>query len=160
MCAASGVIERWELLRAQSRRDQRAGPPDPRQLAADLDDITSWLERVIPALEGLQQAQPAFSVEDMAARAKELKVLFEDKYNRCDERSGAVCVYVHGVCLAGDAQALRSLQVRHAGGQPGSSGNPRTAGQSGQDEPKLESSLHRPPAVGHQSEEDSDALPG
>lgn len=82
------MIERWELLQAQSRRDQHTGPPDPQQLTSDLDDIASWLERVIPALEGLQESQPAVSIEDMAARAKELKVLFQDKCNRCDERNG------------------------------------------------------------------------
>lgn len=74
VCAASGVIERWELLQAQSRKDQHTGPPDPQQLTSDLDDIASWLEGVIPTLEGLQQTQPAVSIEDMAARAKELKV--------------------------------------------------------------------------------------
>lgn len=87
VCVASGVIERWELLQAQSRGGQHTGPPDPHQLTSDLDDIASWLERVIPALEGLQQSQPAVSIEDMAARAKELKVLFQDKCNRRDERN-------------------------------------------------------------------------
>lgn len=70
------------------------------------------------------------------------------------------CLCLHFMGLAGDAEALRSLQVYHAGGQPGSTGNPRTAGKTGQDEPKLEPSVYRPPAVGHHSEEDSDALPG
>ncbi|XP_035534355.1 nesprin-2 isoform X4 [Morone saxatilis] len=69
----SGVIERWELLQAQSRTDQHAGPQEPQQLMSDLDNITSWLENVIPELERLQQSDPAASIEDMAARAKELK---------------------------------------------------------------------------------------
>nr|XP_046228198.1 nesprin-2 isoform X4 [Scatophagus argus] len=69
----TGVIERWELLRAQSSSDQHAGPQEPQQLTSDLDNITSWLENVIPALECLQQPDPAASIEDMAARAKELK---------------------------------------------------------------------------------------
>ncbi|KAM6906809.1 nesprin-2a [Lycodopsis pacificus] len=64
----SGVIERWELIQAQSRSPQEA-----RHLTSDLDDITSWLEKVTPELERLQQSDPAASIEDMAARATELK---------------------------------------------------------------------------------------
>ncbi|XP_068564553.1 nesprin-2a [Cebidichthys violaceus] len=64
----SDVIERWELLQAQSRSPQEA-----RQLTSDLDDITSWLEKVTPELKRLQQSDPAASIEDMAARATELK---------------------------------------------------------------------------------------
>ncbi|XP_022621783.1 nesprin-1-like [Seriola dumerili] len=69
----SGVIERWELLQAQSRSDQQASPQEPQQLTSDLDDITSWLENVIPELDRLQPSNPAASIEDMEARAKELK---------------------------------------------------------------------------------------
>ncbi|XP_071323734.1 nesprin-2a isoform X2 [Trachinotus anak] len=69
----SGVIERWELLQAQSRSNQQAGPQEPQQLASDLDDITSWLENVIPEVDRLQLSNPAASIEDMEARAKELK---------------------------------------------------------------------------------------
>ncbi|XP_068433248.1 nesprin-2a [Clinocottus analis] len=64
----SGVIERWELLQAQSRSPQEA-----RHLTSVLDDITSWLEKVTPELERHQQSDPAASIEDMAARATELK---------------------------------------------------------------------------------------
>uniref|UniRef100_A0A3B4TUL1 KASH domain-containing protein n=1 Tax=Seriola dumerili TaxID=41447 RepID=A0A3B4TUL1_SERDU len=73
VCARSGVIERWELLQAQSRSDQQASPQEPQQLTSDLDDITSWLENVIPELDRLQPSNPAASIEDMEARAKELK---------------------------------------------------------------------------------------
>uniref|UniRef100_H2MTR4 KASH domain-containing protein n=1 Tax=Oryzias latipes TaxID=8090 RepID=H2MTR4_ORYLA len=52
---SAGVIERWELVRAQSR--QQAGPQEPQQLTSDLDDITSWLEAVIPELELLQHSE-------------------------------------------------------------------------------------------------------
>ncbi|XP_023808480.1 nesprin-2 isoform X4 [Oryzias latipes] len=68
---SAGVIERWELVRAQSR--QQAGPQEPQQLTSDLDDITSWLEAVIPELELLQQSDPAASISDMEDRAKEIK---------------------------------------------------------------------------------------
>ncbi|XP_054910388.1 nesprin-2-like [Poeciliopsis prolifica] len=69
----SGVIERWELLRAQSRCSQQSGTLDPQQMTFDLDDVTSWLESMIPELERLSQSEPAGSIEDMEARAKELK---------------------------------------------------------------------------------------
>ncbi|XP_028252465.1 nesprin-2a isoform X3 [Parambassis ranga] len=65
----SGVIERWELLQAQSRHSLQEGP----QELSDLDDITSWLESAIPELNHLQQSDPATSIEDMEASAKELK---------------------------------------------------------------------------------------
>uniref|UniRef100_A0A3P9MGH0 KASH domain-containing protein n=1 Tax=Oryzias latipes TaxID=8090 RepID=A0A3P9MGH0_ORYLA len=52
---SAGVIERWELVRAQSR--QQAAPQEPQQLTSDLDDITSWLEAVIPRLELLQHSE-------------------------------------------------------------------------------------------------------
>ncbi|MEQ2229235.1 hypothetical protein ILYODFUR_016883 [Ilyodon furcidens] len=68
----SGVIERWELLRAQSRCDQ-SGTQDPQQITFDLDNIASWLESVNPELEHLLQSEPTGSVEDMEARTKELK---------------------------------------------------------------------------------------
>lgn len=68
------MIERWELLRAQSRCSQQSGTLDPQLMTFDLDDVTSWLESVIPELERLSQAEPAGSIEDMEARAKELKV--------------------------------------------------------------------------------------
>ncbi|XP_044232894.1 nesprin-2-like isoform X4 [Thunnus albacares] len=69
----SGVIERWELHQAQPRRDQHAGPQEPQKLTRDLDDIISWLENVILELDRLQRSDPAGSIDDMAARAKELK---------------------------------------------------------------------------------------
>ncbi|XP_008295519.1 nesprin-2-like [Stegastes partitus] len=69
----SGVIERWELLQAQSRCNQQVGPQQPQPPTSDLDDITSWLENVIPELKRLQHSDPAASIKDMEAKAKELK---------------------------------------------------------------------------------------
>uniref|UniRef100_A0A1A8B988 KASH domain-containing protein n=1 Tax=Nothobranchius furzeri TaxID=105023 RepID=A0A1A8B988_NOTFU len=68
----SGVIERWELLRALSRCGQQE---EPQLLTVGLDDITSWLEIVIPELDRLLQSDPVTSIEDMEGRAKELKEL-------------------------------------------------------------------------------------
>uniref|UniRef100_A0A668S3S6 KASH domain-containing protein n=1 Tax=Oreochromis aureus TaxID=47969 RepID=A0A668S3S6_OREAU len=68
-----GVIERWELLKARSRCSEHDGSEEPQQLRCDLDNITSWLENVIPELDRLQGSDPAASIEEMEARAKELK---------------------------------------------------------------------------------------
>lgn len=90
VAALSGVIERWELHEAQSRTDLDTGPEEPKKLASDLDDITSWLESVIPELDRLQQSDPAASIDDMAARAKDLKVIIKSQYNSSHDES-SVC---------------------------------------------------------------------
>uniref|UniRef100_A0AAQ6IQR6 KASH domain-containing protein n=1 Tax=Anabas testudineus TaxID=64144 RepID=A0AAQ6IQR6_ANATE len=69
----SGVIERWELIKAQPRSDQQDGPQQPHQLTSDLHDITVWLENLIQKLDCLQQSEPAIGIEEMEAKAKELK---------------------------------------------------------------------------------------
>ncbi|XP_068610193.1 nesprin-2a [Brachionichthys hirsutus] len=69
----SGATERWEPLHAWSRSDLRSGPQQPQRRLSDLDGITSWLKKVIPALERSQNSDPAGSLEDVAVRAKELK---------------------------------------------------------------------------------------
>lgn len=81
----SGVIERWELLQAQSRSEQHAGSLEPQQLTSDLNDITTWLETVIPALENHQKSESVASVEDMTAKAKDLKVSLETE-NRSEKK--------------------------------------------------------------------------
>uniref|UniRef100_A0A3B5B1F5 KASH domain-containing protein n=1 Tax=Stegastes partitus TaxID=144197 RepID=A0A3B5B1F5_9TELE len=68
VCVLSGVIERWELLQAQSRCNQQVGPQQPQPPTSDLDDITSWLENVIPELKRLQHSDPAASIKDMEAK--------------------------------------------------------------------------------------------
>uniref|UniRef100_A0A3Q2WN97 KASH domain-containing protein n=1 Tax=Haplochromis burtoni TaxID=8153 RepID=A0A3Q2WN97_HAPBU len=68
-----GVIERWELLKARSRCSERDSSEEPQQLRCDLDNITSWLKNVIPELDRLQEPDPAACIEEMEARAKELK---------------------------------------------------------------------------------------
>lgn len=70
----SGVIERWELLQAQCRGEQHTSSQRQQELTSDLDDITSWLEIVTPALDNQQKLEPVVSVEGMTAKAKELRV--------------------------------------------------------------------------------------
>lgn len=77
-----GVIERWELLRAQSRCSQQSDTQDPQQITVDLDRITSWLENVIPELDRLRQSEPEGGIKDIEVRAKELKVMIRSKNSR------------------------------------------------------------------------------
>ncbi|XP_077408932.1 nesprin-2a isoform X3 [Vanacampus margaritifer] len=65
----SGVIERWELLQAQSRNQQA----EAQDVTSDLDDVISWLDNVHPELDRLQQSHPSDRIVDMATRAKEMK---------------------------------------------------------------------------------------
>ncbi|XP_061668449.1 nesprin-2 [Syngnathoides biaculeatus] len=69
----SGVIERWELLQAQSRNEQDADSQDSQNVASDLDDVISWLDNIHPELDRHQQSHPSNRIVDMATRAKEMK---------------------------------------------------------------------------------------
>uniref|UniRef100_A0A3Q2XSU1 KASH domain-containing protein n=1 Tax=Hippocampus comes TaxID=109280 RepID=A0A3Q2XSU1_HIPCM len=75
--ALSGVIERWELLQAQSGNEQDADPRDPPNVTSDLDEVISWLDNIHPELDRLQQSHPSNRIVDMATRAKEMKEMKE-----------------------------------------------------------------------------------
>ncbi|KAK7881034.1 hypothetical protein WMY93_032363 [Mugilogobius chulae] len=76
----TGVIERWELQQAQSHHtDVSAEPHQWHKLTSDLCDVTSWLGRVLPELDQLQQLCPCSSVrelEDNICKLKEMQRLF------------------------------------------------------------------------------------
>lgn len=74
MFALPGVIERWELLQAQSGNEQDVDPRDPPNVTSDLDEVISWLDNIHPELDRLQQSHPSNRIVDMATRAKEMKV--------------------------------------------------------------------------------------
>lgn len=59
-------------MEAQSQTDLRDDPQE--QLPWTLDQISSWLHTVIPQLQTALLSDPPSTVEDMSARAKELKV--------------------------------------------------------------------------------------
>ncbi|TRY94947.1 hypothetical protein DNTS_013096, partial [Danionella cerebrum] len=69
----SGVIERWELLQAQAVSKEQGSSRDSQQLTSDLDDITSWLERISIQMDGLQGPETAASVQVLENRVKQLK---------------------------------------------------------------------------------------
>lgn len=71
------MIERWELLQAQSFSSESDVQQDLEQwqkLNSDLCDVTSWLGRVLPELERLQRIAPSTSVRDVEVNIRKLKV--------------------------------------------------------------------------------------
>lgn len=121
-----GVIERWELLKARSRCSERDSSEEPQQLGCDLDNITSWLKNVIPELDRLQEPDPAACIEEMEARAKELKVRFNTKHKKEEfvliikksKNKKWMIAFFLSFFFAGDAESVYSLQVYHAVSQP------------------------------------------
>lgn len=79
LCLSAGVIERWELLRAPKlNKDQTDIKQDLEQwqkLNSDLCDVTSWLGRMLPELERLQQITPSTSIQDFEVNIRKLKVI-------------------------------------------------------------------------------------
>uniref|UniRef100_A0A8B9LTW3 KASH domain-containing protein n=1 Tax=Astyanax mexicanus TaxID=7994 RepID=A0A8B9LTW3_ASTMX len=69
----TGVIERWELQKAQAVTEKQCSSKDPQKLTSDLHNITSWLGRVTPELEKLQKTETSVSVQLLEARVKQLK---------------------------------------------------------------------------------------
>lgn len=69
----SGVIDRWELLRAQ-KAERQTDVQQWQKLNSDLCDVTSWLGRMLPELERLQSFTPATSIRDFKVNVGKLKV--------------------------------------------------------------------------------------
>lgn len=77
-----------ELLQAQS------GSQEQQHLKRDLDEITSWLRRTVPELETMPRSDRAADLEDLRARAKELRVRFGSEGSRSGETlSGLVFIF-------------------------------------------------------------------
>lgn len=69
------MIERWELLQAQSGETGVSRDLEQWQkLNSDLCDITSWLGRVLPELRRLQRIAPSTSIRDIEVNIRKLKV--------------------------------------------------------------------------------------
>lgn len=72
----TGVIERWELLRAHPHHSHTDAPTDPQHwhmLTSDLSDVTSWLGRALPELDRLQNIEPTSSLSDLEENVHKLK---------------------------------------------------------------------------------------
>uniref|UniRef100_A0A8C6WER2 Spectrin repeat containing, nuclear envelope 2b n=1 Tax=Neogobius melanostomus TaxID=47308 RepID=A0A8C6WER2_9GOBI len=87
----STVIERWELLRAHSHLGHTDAPPDPQhwhKLTSNLSDVTSWLGRVLPELDRLQDIGPSTSLGGLEENIHKLKVwtlkrVYTDLHHKC-----------------------------------------------------------------------------
>ncbi|KAJ4938827.1 hypothetical protein JOQ06_028293 [Pogonophryne albipinna] len=108
---STGVIERWELLQVQKLNNETDIKQDLEQwqkLNSDLCDVTSWLGRVLPELEGLQRIAPATSIRDIEVNIRKLKEM-QKSFNSCK------CLMIstnlssrHFLC--GDSAELQELQ--------------------------------------------------
>ncbi|TSV02078.1 Nesprin-2 [Bagarius yarrelli] len=70
----TGVIERWEILQANSNDDNELSvQQDQCKLTSDLRELTSCLDSVLPELERLQRGKESPSVQDMENSICKLK---------------------------------------------------------------------------------------
>uniref|UniRef100_A0A8C9ZFG1 Spectrin repeat containing, nuclear envelope 2b n=1 Tax=Sander lucioperca TaxID=283035 RepID=A0A8C9ZFG1_SANLU len=70
---SAGVIERWELRRFNDETDVKRDLEQWQKLNSDLYSVTSWLGRVLPELERLQQIAPPTGIRDIEANIGKLK---------------------------------------------------------------------------------------
>uniref|UniRef100_A0A4W4FPQ2 KASH domain-containing protein n=1 Tax=Electrophorus electricus TaxID=8005 RepID=A0A4W4FPQ2_ELEEL len=72
-----GVIERWELLGARQacvdRDVLRWGAQSQHGMGAELDEVTVWLDSVLPELDRLRRTDASGSIRDMETSVRELK---------------------------------------------------------------------------------------
>uniref|UniRef100_A0A3B4AHF2 KASH domain-containing protein n=1 Tax=Periophthalmus magnuspinnatus TaxID=409849 RepID=A0A3B4AHF2_9GOBI len=92
--SAQGVIERWELLQAQSQSDLRVDPEEEQQ-SRGLDQISSWLDTVTPQLQYFLLSNPPNTVEDMTNQARELKVRMKTTYQSFSDCGGSTNTCIH-----------------------------------------------------------------
>ncbi|KAM4690490.1 nesprin-2 [Rhinophrynus dorsalis] len=72
----TGVIERWEIIQAQSLSDELRAKQNLQQwqqLNSDLNNITLWLEKTESDLESAKKLEPAFTIHDLEHKVKRLK---------------------------------------------------------------------------------------
>ncbi|XP_063296179.1 nesprin-2 [Pelobates fuscus] len=72
----SGVIERWEILQAQSLSNElreKQSKQKWQQLTSDLQSITLWLDRTESDLNNVRKLKPALTLEELEHKARRLK---------------------------------------------------------------------------------------
>ncbi|KAM8921387.1 LOW QUALITY PROTEIN: nesprin-2 [Pelodytes ibericus] len=73
---SSGVIERWEILQAQSLRNElrvKQAHQQRQQLTSDLNNTTLWLEKMETDLANVRNLKPASTLKELKQKAKRLK---------------------------------------------------------------------------------------
>ncbi|PIO39237.1 hypothetical protein AB205_0101830, partial [Aquarana catesbeiana] len=72
----SGVIERWEIIQAQSLSNELSAKQNLQQwqkLNSDLDDISLWLEQTEAELDSAGKIKPATSIQELEQKVKQFK---------------------------------------------------------------------------------------
>ncbi|CAJ0923471.1 unnamed protein product [Ranitomeya imitator] len=72
----SGVIERWEIMQAQSSSSElrhQQGVQRWQQLNQDLDKITLWLEKTEAELEQVKKLKPSSTIRELGKKVQMLK---------------------------------------------------------------------------------------
>ncbi|XP_068110339.1 nesprin-2 isoform X3 [Hyperolius riggenbachi] len=72
----SGVIERWEIIHAQSLSNELTAKQNLQQwqqLNSDLDNITLWLENTEAELNSAEKSKPSVSIQQLEHKVKRLK---------------------------------------------------------------------------------------
>lgn len=88
ICCLSGVNRGWGLLKAQS------GSQELHHLKCDLEEVASWLRSTVPELEVMQRSDRAVDLEDLRARAKELRVRFKVRMQQIGRSFQGLCLYL------------------------------------------------------------------
>ncbi|CAH2328699.1 nesprin-2 isoform X2 [Pelobates cultripes] len=76
----SGVIERWEILQAQSLSNElreKQNMQKWQQLTSDLQSITLWLDRTEFDLNNVRKLKPALTLEELEHKARRLKEILK-----------------------------------------------------------------------------------
>lgn len=81
----SGVIERWEIIQAQTLSNEQSRKRWQR-LGADLDDITLWLDTTEVELEQAKRLKPSTTIQELEQKVKTLK----DTFKTFDEHKALV----------------------------------------------------------------------
>ncbi|KAG9481262.1 hypothetical protein GDO78_010476 [Eleutherodactylus coqui] len=80
----SGVIERWEIIQAQTfgKDVKKQSFQQWQNLSADLDDITLWLDKTEVELEQAKRLKPSSTIQELEQKMKMLKDILKafDEY--------------------------------------------------------------------------------
>ncbi|KAG8561188.1 hypothetical protein GDO81_015281 [Engystomops pustulosus] len=84
----SGVIERWEIIQAQTLNDELSKKQSFQQwqhLLADLDSITLWLDTTEVELEQAKKMKPSSTIQELEQKVELLKGILKefDDYKGC-----------------------------------------------------------------------------
>lgn len=74
---STGVIERWEIIQAQSLSNELSAKQNLQQwqqFNSDLDNISLWLEKTEAELDSAEKLKPSTSIQELEQKVKQFKV--------------------------------------------------------------------------------------